>query len=300
MRRVIVVGTGLRLCAASQPSGQMMHRTCAIVLSSFVLFACQHPARQRIFQAHMIANVPVAPPDLPGLERHWLATPQGRIEGWILRGDHLGAHDRGPAVMIAHGNQMLIDDLIERATMYRSMGVTVLLGEYRGYGRSDGTPTEDDITDDYVRFYDLLAARPDVDPRHIFFHGFSLGGGVVCSLSRHRRPAAMILESTFTSIQDMAAGAPRFLLPDKFDNAAVLAAYDGPVLILHGRVDEVVPYSNAEALLRVAKHGRLISCNCGHNVARDFPGYRAEIQRFLADAGLLASGGPSELSDPAE
>ena len=88
--------------------------------------------------------------------------------------------------------------------------VRVLLPEYRGYGRSAGSPSQRAITEDLIAFYDLLARRPEVDAQRVVFHGRSLGGGAVCDLARHRKPAAVILMSTFTSMKRMA---PRYLVP---------------------------------------------------------------------------------------
>src|SRR5690606_26574574 len=112
---------------------------------------------------------------------------------------------------------------------------------YRGYGRSDGTPTQDGITRDFIAFYDLIAQRPDVDPIRIVFHGRSLGGGAVAALAQHRTPRAMVLESTFTGVPAMAKRflVPPFLVRDKFDTMGTLRHYEGPSLILHGEHDEV-------------------------------------------------------------
>lgn len=227
-------------------------------------------------------------PPLGGLEQLWLDTDQGAIEVWILPGRGVSPAAPGPAVMLAHGNREIIDRYLGRASQYRKLGVTVVLGEYRGYGRSAGEPTQERITADYARIYDLVASRPDVDPRRIALHGRSLGGGVVCSLSRHRRPAAMILESTFSSVQDMASGAPRAFLADTYDNAAAVAAYDGPVLILHGTRDDVVPVSHARRLKERAQSARLILYEFGHS---DGPPswkiYWRDIRSFLVDSRIL-------------
>jgi fermentation-respiration switch protein FrsA (DUF1100 family) len=170
------------------------------------------------------------------------------------------------------------------------MGISVLLPEYRGYGRSGGDPSEDNITDDFVGAYDLLASRPEVDRSRIVFHGRSIGGGVVCALAAKRPPAAMILLSTFTSIPDITARyfVPRFLIRDPFDNVAVVRELDRHILILHGRRDELIPISHAAALERIARRPTRVDYDCNHNdCPPDAHAYWADIRSFLLAAGIL-------------
>jgi fermentation-respiration switch protein FrsA (DUF1100 family) len=112
---------------------------------------------------------------------------------------------------------------------------------------------------DYERWYDWLAARQDVDPERIVFHGRSLGTGVVSGLARTRRSAAVVLESPFTSIAAMSAryGVPSFLVRHPFRSDEALSALtcglkeparELPVLILHSPDDEIVPYSHGTKL----------------------------------------------------
>lgn len=254
----------------------------AVVITCLYMASCTHPARRYIFQPHKIKDIPRFPPDIVKLETFWLETPQGKVEVWILPGKDLSSASPGPGVMIAHGNRELIDYYVRHAIVYSQMGITVMMGEYRGYGRSQGTPTQEHITSDHITLYDILSARPEVDPDRIIFHGRSLGGGVLCALAGHRKAAAIILESTFTSIKDMALGAPDFLLPDKFDNIFELSLYNGPVLIIHGIKDDVVPVSHAVKLHQHAKNSKLILYDSGHSDGPpDWSRYWEDIQNFL-------------------
>jgi hypothetical protein len=172
------------------------------------------------------------------------------------------------------------------------MGVTVMLCEYRGYGRSAGSPSEAAITMDFEHFFDRLIAFPEVDARRIVFHGRSLGGGAVCALADRRQPAAMILESAFTSVIDLARrfAVPAQLVLDKFDNRRILSNFDNPVLILHGRADRIVPSGHALRLHKVAKHSRLILYEGGHNdglTQRQI--YWNDIESFLREASILSN-----------
>ena len=213
---------------------------CIYVAYLIVGFAIQ---RTVLFPRHVVIVPPpgAAEMDDSGLQRHTLDTEAGAVDMWYLPGAGAEASDPGPAVIFAHGNAELIDHWPALLEPYRRMGVGVLLIEYRGYGRSAGSPSQRAITDDFVQGHDWLAARPEVDADRIIFHGRSIGTGVVCSLGEQRRPAALILQSPFTSIKAMAwrMGYPGFLMRDPFDNAAFVEAYDGPVLILHGRRDRI-------------------------------------------------------------
>jgi fermentation-respiration switch protein FrsA (DUF1100 family) len=227
--------------------------------------ACTHPVRRLVFQPHKIQSVPQFPKGTTHLERFWLKTEQGDVEWWLFEGDGIDASHQGPAVLMAHGNRELIDFYLNRAETYQRMGFTVLLGEYRGYGRSAGKPSRKRIASDYRRFYDLLISLPTVDPKRIVFHGRSLGGSVLSELSRHRPPAAVIVESTFTSIKAMAHGAPEILLSDNYDTVSALLAYQGPILIIHGTKDKVVPVKHALEMKKQIPTAELILYDFGHS-----------------------------------
>ena len=227
--------------------------------------ACTHPVRRLIFQPHMIRSVPLLPKDVKQIDRYWLNTDQGDVEGWVFKGDGVDSIRKGPAVLMAHGNQELIDYYVNHAENYQRMGFTVLLGEYRGYGRSTGEPSRSRIGSDFKRFYDHLISLPTVDPDRIVFHGRSLGGAVLSELSMYRSPVAIIVESTFTSVKAMAYGAPNILLSDRYDSLSALKEYQGPILILHGIRDNVVPLRHALEIKKNLTNAQLIVYECGHN-----------------------------------
>ena len=196
----------------------------------------------------------------------------------------------GPAVIFAHGNGELIDHWPEPLAELRRMGVSVLMPEYRGYGRTPGWPSQEAITEDYVKFYDLLAARPEVDRRRIVFFGRSLGGGAVCSLARQRKPRAMILMSTFTSVTRMARRylVPSFLVRDPFDNLTAVSQLDIPLLIVHGRQDSLVPYEHGQKLHAAARQSELVTYEADHNdCPPNWSAFWGDLRRFLQKAEIL-------------
>ena len=258
----------------------------AVVWSVLVL-ALQ---RRVIYPRGMIRPAPNATPAVAGLERLWMDTPPGRVEAWLLPADPIRGDGPAGVVMYAHGNGELIDDWPEALEPYRRLGLNVLLVEFRGYGRSAGSPSEAAIISDLARWYDRIAARPDVDADRIVFHGRSLGAGAMGVLTESRPPAAMILESAFTSVSALAwrAGAPPFLLLDRYDNVRALSQVEAPVLILHGRDDTIVPVTHAHRLKQVSSNGRLVLYDGGHNDGFYLRGdYWRDIESFLREHGIV-------------
>ena len=246
--------------------------------------SCTHPVRRLVFQPHHISSVPAFPDDAPNLKRFWIRSDQGPVEGWLFRGKGAAGthHQRGPAVLMAHGNRELIDYYRDRASAYQRLGVTVLLGEYRGYGRSAGTPSRARVASDFVAFYDYLISQPMVDPQKVIFHGRSLGGAVISELSRQRTAAGIIVESTFTSIKAMAHGAPDFLLVDRYDTLGALLDYSGPILIIHGTRDNVVPVAHALEMKKRMPCAELLLYDFGHSDGPpDWDIYWKDIAAFL-------------------
>ncbi len=237
---------------------------------------------------------PPAPDELArpaGVERWEIDREQGVTEAWFMPGRDASAESPAPAVIFAHGNAELIDHNADWLTFYTDLGISVLLVEYRGYGRSDGSPSQTGITGDFVAACDRLAERAAVDADRIILHGRSVGGGVACAVARRREPAALILQSTFTSTGAMAARYlyPAFLILDPFDNAEVIADYEGPVLLFHGTADTIIPTEHSRKLHAIAPDSRLHEYNAGHN---DFPvdslQFHQDVETFLRDHAILA------------
>jgi fermentation-respiration switch protein FrsA (DUF1100 family) len=224
------------------------------------------------------------PPRPDNAEQLWFSVPSGRVEAWLLRA---GESDRAaPLVIFTHGNAELIDHRPVEFEDTRRAGVHVLLVEYPGYGRSQGRPSQKTITHVMLAAYDAVVRRPEVDRERIVAYGRSLGGGAAAVLATQRPVAALILESSFTSVAALARrfGLPRFLVRDPFDNVAAVSSFSGPVLLLHGTEDEVIPSSHSVALQEAAGSALLKLLPCGHN---DCPNAWPEIKRFLAAHGLL-------------
>ena len=137
-----------------------------------------------------------------------------------------------------------------------------------------------------ARTYDWAQHDPRIDATRIVSYGRSLGGGAAARLAVDRKVAALILESAFTSVADFAARflAPSFLIRDRFDSRKTLASYRGPLLMIHGRLDTIVPIEHGRELVALVPGARLEELNCGHN---DCPRQWDTIEAFLRAAGVL-------------
>lgn len=227
----------------------------------------------------------------PGVEALWRDIDDGRrVEAWYVRAPNATEQSPAPLAIFAHGNGELIDDHLALCDAYGRLGISTLLVEYRGYGRSGGAPSQHGLVEDVVAFHDRVADRPEVDGQRLVYHGRSLGGGVVAELAVRRKPAAMILESTFTSLRSMTRRylAPGFLVRHPFDVKRAISNLDVPILILHGERDAIIPVTHARKLARAVPHAQLVEMPAGHN---NFPvdedAYWQRIATFLRESGLL-------------
>jgi len=238
----------------------------------------------------MIENLPRENMPVSGIEKTFLQTGSGKVEAWYMPPVSGLAGNPAPAVIFAHGNGELIDFWPEELRDFTKLGVGVLLVEYPGYGRSEGSPSQKSITETFVSSYDYIVAKKGVDPSRIILFGRSIGGGAVCALTKKRPSAALILISTFTSVSSFASKyfVPGFLMRDPFDNLEAVGAYSGPVLIIHGKQDEIIPFSHGIALSKAARNCKMIAYDCGHNDCPPDPVlFREDIKAFLIKQGII-------------
>jgi hypothetical protein len=173
------------------------------------------------------------------------------LHGWWVPG-------RGPdALLWLHGNAGNISHRLDNLRLlHDAVGCHTLLFDYRGYGLSDGTPTEAGLYADARGALAWLRARPEVSASRIVYFGRSLGSAVAVELATHRAPRALILETPFTSTREMASAIlPEPLavfVPTRFDSLARIPTISSPLLVIHGDQDEIVPYELGRRLYDAA------------------------------------------------
>jgi fermentation-respiration switch protein FrsA (DUF1100 family) len=156
-------------------------------------------------------------------------------------------------VLYSHGNAQNIDYYWARASLLWSFGYNVFIYDYRGYGMSDGSPTEQGVYSDAQGALAWLRARSDLDPTRIAYYGYSLGGAVAIDLATRSPPRALVTESAFASVAELAEDGSLVVPPDfvatyKFDNVDKIGSVGAPVLIMHGNADTYIQPKYAHEL----------------------------------------------------
>jgi fermentation-respiration switch protein FrsA (DUF1100 family) len=232
----------------------------------------------------------VSTPDQVGLDYEdvFFTTSDGlRLHGWYVPGttDVTWLWFHGNGGNISHR----VDDL---ALFHHRFGINLLIVDYRGYGRSEGRPSEQGTYRDARAALLYLQGRPGVLPERIVYFGRSLGTAVAVELAVAHLPLALVLVSPFASLSDMAhLSFPRlpvgWLVRNKDNSLARVAKVQRPLLILHGDRDETVPISQGEKLFRAAnppKQFQVLS-GAGHNDPLGGGGRETwdALEEFLAD-----------------
>ena len=193
-------------------------------------------------------------------QEHWIPVGEGqKLHAWWLPGKQADA----PAILYLHGARWNLTGSVTRIDRWRALGFSVLAVDYRGFGKSsDLAPSEASAYEDGDAAFDYLATLAPGKPRYIAGH--SLGGAIAVEVARRRPQAAgVVLEATFTSVQDMIAGSPwgflpvSLLLTQRFDTLAKVGELRMPVLVAHGTDDSIVPFHMGEQLFEAVHAPKL-------------------------------------------
>lgn len=195
-------------------------------------------------------------------------------------------------VLVCNGNAGNMSYRLDRAReMQRRLGVSVLLFDYRGYGRSEGSPDEHGTYRDARAAYRYAVDARGVPPQDLVLFGESLGSAVAVQLALERPAGALILESPFTSIPDMARAAYPFLPPvgplirTRYETLAKVPQLALPLLVLHGEQDEIVPFAQGRRVFEAAggKKRFFAIPGAGHNdtYLRGGEAYWRALREFL-------------------
>lgn len=195
-------------------------------------------------------------------------------------------------VLFLHGNAGNVSYWVGVAEAFREVGWSTLLLDYRGYGRSEGEPSEEGTYLDARAAWRWLVETRGIDPSEVVVIGRSLGGGVATWLCEKHPVAGLVLESTFTSVADVVAKiwpvpGIRSLVTLGYPSLARMPRLEVPLLVVHGRDDELVPFEHGRALFDAARGPkRFAELRGGHNdaTAIDRATYVAALREFAAVA----------------
>ena len=222
-----------------------------------------------------------AAPDAAGLsyEDVFLTTADGaRIHGWFLPAPR-DLPSSPFTLLFFHGNAGNISHRLDKLAVFHELGASVFIIDYRGYGRSEGQPSEEGIYRDAQAAYEYLTGKaqphgaPHLEARSIVVYGESLGSAVAVDLASKVTVGGVVLEEPFTSIGDVGHEKfpflpIRFLARTKYDSLGKIGRINAPLLIFHSRDDEYFPIRHAQRLFAAAREPkRLVELHGRHNDA---------------------------------
>jgi uncharacterized protein len=222
-------------------------------------------------------------PDGLQFEDAWFRAEDGtKLHGWFV------PHEKPRAVVLfCHGNGGSLATWADALrTLHDRAGVTVLGFDYRGYGRSEGTPSEDGVFADARAARRWLATRAGIPEKEIVVMGRSLGGAVAIDLATDGA-RGLIIESTFTSMPEVGHALfpwlpMRSIMQTQFDSISKIRKYHGPVLQSHGTGDRLLPYSMGLQLFEAANEPKkFVSIPGGDHQDPQTPEYYAALDAFL-------------------
>ena len=217
-----------------------------------------------------------------------LATSDGvKLHGWFVP----AAAPRGTILMF-HGNGGNISHRLETIAIFHNLGYNAMIIDYRGYGRSEGSPGEEGTYRDAEAAWAYLTRTRKIEPDRIVLFGRSLGAAVAAWLAVEKHSAGVIIESAFTSVPDRGAEMYKFLpvrllARINYDTLGRIDKLRCGLLVIHSRDDEIIPYHHGEQLFEAAKQPkRFQEISGGHNDGFITSGsvYTNALSEFLSEA----------------
>lgn len=263
-----------------------------VLLSLLILFLLLMIFEERLifFPAPYDGSTDWNPSGLEYQDVHFQAEDGTKLHGWYC------PHKSPRAVILfSHGNagNLANPDRVAMARRLNHMGVSVLLYDYRGYGRSEGSPNEEGVLQDARAARAMLAELAGVGQADIVLMGRSLGGGVAVDLAAKDGARGLILESTFTSVPDVGAlhypWIPvKMIARTRLDSLSKIKNYHGPLLQSHGEMDRMIPHDFGKKLFAEhpgvdGKDKQFITIeNAGHNDPQS-QSYYELLDQFLGN-----------------
>jgi fermentation-respiration switch protein FrsA (DUF1100 family) len=199
-----------------------------------------------------------------------------KLHGWFI------PHATPRATLLFfHGNAGNISHRLDSLVLFNKLRLAVFIIDYRGYGNSEGKLSEDGIYQDAQAAWRYLTETRGIPGTKILLFGRSLGGAVAAYVAAHNDAMGVVLESTFTSVPDIAADLypwlpVRWLSRYHYNTLERMAAIDSPVMIVHSRHDEIIPFRHARKLFeRANEPKRFLELSGDHNY-----GFMQELDRY--------------------
>lgn len=205
------------------------------------------------------------------------------LDGW-----HLPAGPGSPArglVILFHGNAGNISHRLDYLRMFHDLGFAALIIDYRGYGRSSGKASEEGSYLDADAAWCHATEVLGYPAERVVLYGESLGGAVATQLAAARKPGALVLASTFTSVPELGTEIYpwlpiRLLARIRYDSRERLTHVRSPVMVIHSRQDDIIPFAHGEHLFAAAREPkRFLEIAGGHNESFVF-GREAWVRQF--------------------
>ena len=207
-----------------------------------------------------------------------LTTEDGiRLHAWFVAADA----PRG-TLLFSHGNAGNISHRLDSISLFHSLGLDILIFDYRGFGESEGKPSEKGTYLDVKAAWDYLLEERMISPEEIIIFGRSLGAAIAVDLASQHPSAGVILESAFTSVPDMAASLypwlpVRLLSRYRYNSLDMIARITSPLLVVHSREDDIIPFAHGEKLFAHANEPKqFLELRGGHN-----DGYHASRKSYM-------------------
>ena len=262
-----------------------MARLLALVALATVTAGCRESIERRFI--YYPSRPLAADPSSVGLtfrDVAFTAADGVRLHGWLIPG-------RTPTTLLySHGNGGNIGGRVAIARLLADqLGVGLFMYDYRGYGRSEGAPSEAGLVSDALGARAALL-REGVAAEHVVYFGRSLGAAVTLDLALAHPPRAVVLESPFASVSAMASTVlpgGGLLFRTRWDSLAKIPGLRAPLLMLHSDADETIPYAQGRALFAAAPEPKTFFTIRGahhYDMQATWPEYWAAWRAFLATA----------------
>ena len=186
-----------------------------------------------------------------------------------LNGWYVPSKGAVTTILFCHGNAGNISHRIEKLKFFHDLGCNIFVFDYRGYGRSQGRPSEKGFYNDAKAAYEWLLFR-GIASSQIIGYGESIGGAVMVDLASKEKMKAVILDSTLTSVKDLIARAypflPYWVFYSRFDSETKIKSVKVPKLMIHSQNDEIIPFAIGRKLYEVSPEPKeFFQIHGGHN-----------------------------------